>query len=188
MQSSSHIAFKEWAVVVDALGRGEQVVILRKGGIIEDKGRFTVDYDQFWLFPTLYHQQMEAVAPEAQRDFELFKARFQTEGEVQIQFFVKAEKNLEITDLAKVHRLRGQHIWKDSVIEERFGYGKNNGIHLIVARVYSLPATVTLPMLPGYGGCKSWVELERALPTNELTPVLSDDEFEKKAIQALAML
>jgi UDP-N-acetylglucosamine 2-epimerase (non-hydrolysing) len=29
-------AFKEWAVVVDALGRGEQTLILRKGGIQEE--------------------------------------------------------------------------------------------------------------------------------------------------------
>jgi hypothetical protein len=28
-QVSSHIAFKEWAVVVDALRRGEQVLIVR---------------------------------------------------------------------------------------------------------------------------------------------------------------
>jgi hypothetical protein len=27
------VAFKEWAVVVDALPRGEQTVILRKGGL-----------------------------------------------------------------------------------------------------------------------------------------------------------
>ncbi len=27
------IAFKEWMIVVDALGRGEQIIILRKGGI-----------------------------------------------------------------------------------------------------------------------------------------------------------
>jgi hypothetical protein len=27
------IAFKEWAVVVDALGRGDQIIILRKGAV-----------------------------------------------------------------------------------------------------------------------------------------------------------
>ena len=34
------IAFKEWAMVVDALGRGEQIIILRKGGISEGRGGF----------------------------------------------------------------------------------------------------------------------------------------------------
>jgi hypothetical protein len=90
--------------------------------------------------------------------------------------------------LAKALSLRGQHIWKDSVIEDRFGYGKNNGIHLIVARIYRLPVPVTLPMLPGYGGCRSWVELERALPTERLVPVLSDAEFASKASAVLKLL
>src|SRR5258705_3213217 len=44
-------AFKEWAIVVDALGRGEQIVILRKGGIREGRGGFHVEHPQFWLFP-----------------------------------------------------------------------------------------------------------------------------------------
>src|SRR2546422_3996735 len=39
-------AFKEWAVVVDALGRGEQVIILRKGGIAEDRGEFELEQDR----------------------------------------------------------------------------------------------------------------------------------------------
>ena len=32
-------------------------------------------------------------------------------------------------------------------------------------------------MRESYGGCKSWVELERALSTEGLTPVLSDAEY-----------
>jgi hypothetical protein len=32
------VAFKEWAVVVDALLRGEQTVLLRKGGLREGNG------------------------------------------------------------------------------------------------------------------------------------------------------
>ena len=188
MQTARNVAFKEWAVVVDALARGRQVVILRKGGIIEEKGRFAVDHDQFWLFPTLYHQQMESVVPEAQENFKQFQERFQPAGAVNVQFFVRLQNAVEITDLAKVARLRGQHIWKDPVIAERFGWGRNNGIHLIVARVYALPAPVTLPMLPGYGGCKSWVELERPLPTAGLAPVLSDAAFDEKAALTLAAL
>lgn len=173
-------------MIVDALGRGQQVIILRKGGIIEDKGQFTVDYDQFWLFPTLFHQQMESVVSDAQKDLNQFQSRFQSDGKVQIQFFVKAEKVVESTNLPKVRNLAGQHIWKDSVIEERFHYGKKNSIHLILTRVYRLPVPVTVPLLPIYGGCKSWVELEQTLSTDTLTPVLSDAEFESKADRVVA--
>ncbi len=37
------IAFKEWAVIVDALGRGDQILILRKGGISEGRGGFQIE-------------------------------------------------------------------------------------------------------------------------------------------------
>jgi len=63
MQLSSNIAFKEWAVVVDALGRGEQVLILRKGGIREQRGEFHADHHEFWLFPTQYHEAERSVIP-----------------------------------------------------------------------------------------------------------------------------
>ena len=33
------IALKEWAVTVQALARGEQILLLRKGGIHEDQAR-----------------------------------------------------------------------------------------------------------------------------------------------------
>ena len=35
------VALKEWAVVVDALGRGAQIAIARKGGGADAKGGFT---------------------------------------------------------------------------------------------------------------------------------------------------
>ncbi len=56
-------AFKEWAIIVDALGRREQIIILRKGGISEGRDGFQMEHPQFLLFPTLYHQQRESVTP-----------------------------------------------------------------------------------------------------------------------------
>lgn len=188
VQSSCNIAFKEWAVVVDALGRGDQVVILRKGGIAEDRGTFRVAHEQFWLFPTLFHQQMESVVPAATRNFDEVKSRYQPEGHVRIEFLARAEKVIECDDLAKLKALAGQHIWKESVVEDRFRWGKSNGLHVIVTRIYRLPEPVTLPMLPAYGGCKSWVELEKSLSTAGLVPVLSDSEFQTKAANLGAKL
>ncbi|MFL6569175.1 MAG: DUF1802 family protein, partial [Chthoniobacterales bacterium] len=34
------IGFKEWALVCEALGRGEQRIIIRKGGIAEGRDGF----------------------------------------------------------------------------------------------------------------------------------------------------
>ena len=61
MQVSCEIAFREWAPVVDALGRGEQIIILRKGGIRENRGEFLVDHREFWLFPTQFHEAERSI-------------------------------------------------------------------------------------------------------------------------------
>lgn len=53
------IGFKEWALVCGALGRGEQHVLIRKGGIAEGRAGFRFRHDAFFLFPTLFHEQLE---------------------------------------------------------------------------------------------------------------------------------
>src|SRR5216117_1413384 len=83
------IAFKEWAVVVDALGRGEQIIILRKGGIREGPGGFSVDHGEFPLFPTLFHQQRDSVLPHAQRRFDAMAPMLGNSLRVQIEFFAR---------------------------------------------------------------------------------------------------
>jgi len=48
-------ALKEWATVVNALENGDQTVLLRKGGILEDSSGFVVESEKFFLFPTFEH-------------------------------------------------------------------------------------------------------------------------------------
>ena len=55
------IGFKEWAVVCDALGRGEQTILLRKGGIAEGRNGFGFHHAEFFLIPTFFHEQVVKV-------------------------------------------------------------------------------------------------------------------------------
>ena len=57
-------AFKEWEAIVDALGQGAQIIILRKGGISEGRVGFQARHPKFWLFPTRFHQQWDNRKPE----------------------------------------------------------------------------------------------------------------------------
>ena len=57
-------AFKEWAVVCEALKSGRQTVLIRKGGIREEDGIFRVDDEEFFLMPTYDHQTPKLVKPE----------------------------------------------------------------------------------------------------------------------------
>jgi hypothetical protein len=177
------MAFKEWAVIVDALGRGEQILILRKGGISEGRGGFRVEHPKFFLFPTLFHQQRESVIPSAQTRFDQLAPALPGAERVRIEFFAETADWRRLESLEAAERLRNQHVWRDQVIAERFDWGRAKGIFVLALRVYRLNEPAELPNLPGYGGCKSWIELEPDLATEGAAPVLSDDKFLEKLAQ-----
>ena len=174
------IAFKEWAIVVDALGRGEQILILRKGGLREGRGGFALEHPQFLLFPTLFHQQRESVAAPAQARFDKIIRRFPTPDTVRIEFFCDVAAWQRVDSLAAAGRLRGQHIWREEVIAGRFDRGKDKRIQALAVRVFRLAQAVQVPMLDRYGGCKSWIELVQEIATDGAAPVLTDAEFNRK--------
>lgn len=174
------IAFKEWAVVADALGRGEQIVILRKGGISEGRAGFQVEHPQFLLFPTLFHQQRESVIPSAQARFDAIAPEFPAADKVRIEFCASVVEWRRLENLADALRLQGQHIWRDEVIAERFAWGKNKNIFALAVRVYRLSRGIELPMSPSYGGCKSWIEIEHDIDAGNAVPVLDDRAFTTK--------
>ena len=183
-------AFKEWAIVVDALGRGEQIIILRKGGISEGRGGFKMEHDEFLLFPTLFHQQRESVLASAQKRFDEIAPSLSDASGVNIEFLARVTKWKRLDSLASAERLRGQHVWREGVIAERFDWGREKAIYGLAVRVFRLARTHRLPMLPSYGGCKSWIELAEDVPTTGAQPVLDEETFAAKLEQfrtALAM-
>jgi hypothetical protein len=171
-------AFKEWAIVVDALGRGEQIVILRKGGISEGRGGFKIEKPRFLLFPTLFHQQRESVIPSALARYAEIAPAFPPPERIRLEYWADVTYVENLHTLADAEALRGQHIWRDEVIAERFEWGRDKAIFALAIRVFRLPHTVELPMVPAYGGCKSWIEVDRDIDTAGSTPVLSDGIFE----------
>ena len=175
------IAFKEWAVIVDALGTGRQIVILRKGGISEGRGGFQVDHPEFLLFPTLFHQQRESVLPEAQARFD--QLVFPPKEILRLEYFCRVQAWRKLDSLAAAQALEGQHIWKPEVIAERFEWGRNKAIFALAVRTYKLPKPIDLPMSPSCGGCKSWIELEQDIGAAGAAPGLTDAEFAERLKQ-----
>lgn len=171
------VAFKEWAVVADALGRGDQILILRKGGLREGRGGFQVEHERFLIFPTLFHQQRESVLPAAQARYDVIAPTLPGPERIRFEYWAEIVDWRRLESPADVERLRGQHIWRDDVITERFEWGKEKEIHALAARVYRLPETTELAAIPAYGGCKSWIELADEIPTEPARPVLDDAAF-----------
>lgn len=173
-------AFKEWAIVADALGRGEQIFILRKGGIHEGRGGFQLEHAEFALFPTLFHQQRECVIEPAKERFDEISSFFPAPETLRIEYWAKAVEHHALDSFDKVRALAGQHIWREEVLAERFEWGREQSIYAIAVRVHRLTMKIELPMLPEYGGCKSWVTLAHSVPTVDSEPVLSDNDFQEK--------
>ena len=166
--------------MVDALGRGEQVFILRKGGIHEGRGGFQMEHSEFLFLPTLFHQQRESVIPSAQVRFDEIAPYLPAPDVLRLEYWAQVVEHHRIDSFDTIQRLNGQHIWREEVLAERFDWGREQGIFAIVVRVFQLPVTMELPMLPEYGGCKSWIEVAHPVLPDGSTPVLDDQAFTRR--------
>ena len=199
------IAFKEWAVTVRALAEGEQLITLRKGGIRESEKRFRVEHERFFLYPTFDHQRRDLVrashVPELDRALE---EGVWPEGEppaealtqdglipqpdrVRIRAWAELADQFTITDPRCVDALSPFYVWSTDYAEKRLAWKRRHPLHVLLLRTYRIPRPVTVRVKDEYGGCRSWLDLQRDLPF-EGTPVLSDCEFERAAeeIRAIA--
>lgn len=170
-----NMAFKEWAVVCEALGSGRQSVILRKGGIAEGREGFAFLHKDFFLFPTRFHETLEKTTLPPGTSLPA-----QRVGEVEIRCAASIQWTCFLDDPGRLAALGPFHILCDEVVEERFRFGEPPGLHVGFARIYRLPTPWIFPMEKRYGGCRSWVELPTA-PEQSLVPVLSDEEHARRS-------
>lgn len=181
-EQDRRIALKEWAVAVNALAEGKQIMVLRKGGIAEETKDFRLKSSRFYLLPAYEHQRPELLK-EAYRDDlrAILEGWDPSAGTVTITAYAEAVEDIEIRDQETVDRLADYHIWTDTFTEERLKWKRKQPLHLLLLRVHKLAQPLELPMLESYTGCKSWVGTE-AFPADAISrPVLSDEEFERQA-------
>ena len=145
------IGFKEWSLVCDALGRGMQSVILRKGGIAEGREGFSFRHREFFLFPTFFHEQVAKVRIAA--------ADIPPPGNtIAIRRYAKVERALRINSLAIAEALAPLHILSAEVVRERFSY-KGDGLNVAFVRVFEISPVWILQNEKRFGGCRSWIDL-----------------------------
>ena len=101
---------------------------------------------------------------------------------LRLEFCAEVVAWRRLDSLAAVARLRGQHVWREDVLAQRFDWGHAQGIFALAVRVARLPERLELPLLPAYGGCKSWITLATDLPIEGSKPALNDLLFDSAKI------
>jgi len=173
------VALKEWAIAIRALSEGRQILLLRKGGIAEETREFQLESPSFYLYPTYEHQREELLKPDYRPALAAVLAGWKPkEQTVEIDYRAVVEADLEISSRDELDRLRELHIWTDSFAEERLRWKRTKPLHALLLRVYRLEEPLRLPILPQYGGCKSWIRLDaESHSERDSVPVLSEEEF-----------
>jgi hypothetical protein len=181
-------AFKEWAVSCQALMEGRQTLLIRKGGIREEGNVFRIDDPEFWLMPTYEHQNADLLQPEWTPALQAIQTQARQPGVVPLGAYAVVDTIAVARDEAQVNALRHEHIWNPTYVQMRFDFNPYDPLYLVLLRVYRLPESTLLPMLPDYEGCKSWVTLDRALATDTAVPALTDSEFTARRAALLDLL
>lgn len=171
------VALKEWHATIAALESGRQILLLRKGGLLDPEGAFALEYSQFWLAPTRFHQDATLVKS---ADVSFLQAPPPKLGVLPLQSYARAEKTWAVSFEESEKLAQLDHIWSARWLESRFDYQREKPLFVVALRVFVLPAPFNTKLDARDSGCKSWIE-NSALPSAQnATPALDESEFAAK--------
>jgi hypothetical protein len=159
MEHFSH-ALKEWAIAVNALERGETILLLRKGGIREQGGKFSVERDRVLLYPTYEHQKLHLLKSPYDEDV-----------------------HPVASEATVVDALYPYHVWNAQFVEERLKWKPKSPLYVLTLRVFKLSEPRLIPYQSEYGGCRSWIDLQASIALEGATPVLTDIAYSEQIHQ-----
>jgi hypothetical protein len=178
-------ALKEWAVVCKALEEGRQVVLLRKGGIMEYRRGFEAKHDKFLLFPTFEHQSKDHLQPDYAYKLDEILKEQSPSGSNKITACAHAVEVKEISDRAALKTLAKYHVWNESYVNARMDYNSKKPMSVMLLHVFKLDQPIMVESKPEWAGCKSWIPLDMD-PSGR--PVMDDLEFNTIASEVKGVL
>jgi hypothetical protein len=170
-------ALKEWATVIKALERGDQTVLLRKGGILETESGFELEAKKFLLFPTYEHQDNASLKSQYYGYLADARENKPNDGLNIITSLAEVIEEHDISSIEKIEQLSPFHIWSDGYIEQRMNWMVEKPMKVVFLKVFNVSPT-EIPVLPEYHGCKSWIELNVNAEAGKA--VLSEAELQQK--------
>jgi len=186
--SQCSVALKEWATVLQALAHGEQLVLIRKGGLIEPGSGFELRSPVFVFYPTFEHQAVNFLRTPYRRYFDEAVRDRAPEGKVRVVFAGRAVSSLQSAQPGLVERLSPFHIYNEAFVSQRLRWQPDQPLSILVVRAYRLAAPSLLPVMPRYAGCTSWVDLESAVSLGGAQSVLNDAAFEQRLTELSRLL
>ena len=161
----NHTALKEWSTVIDALGRGEQIILIRKGGIADPT--FGLEAVRFYLYPTYFHQ-----------------GELDPRTTVEITYWCEVARVWTAGDPGP---LAAHVVLPPETLDARFRFRPDQALYVIAVRAWRLARPATVTYRDEYGGCRSWVSVDEEIDVDGSTPALSEAELKSKidAIDAL---
>ena len=157
----NHTALKEWSNVVAALGRGEQVILIRKGGIADPS--FGVEADRFYLYPTYFHQGESEARPSAE-----------------ITHWCEVVETWSVRERGALQALAPHVVMPQETLDARYNFRPEQALYVIAVRTWQLAQPATVQYREEYGGCRSWISLEDEIDVEGSTAVLGDGELRAK--------
>ena len=182
------VAFKEWAVTIRAFDRGDQILLLRKGGIHEDGKDFRVLHPEFLMYPTFEHQKPELLKEKYHEELSRVVSESEGNGAITFGHWARVEEAIELSDQAAVDRLEPYHIWTSDYAQKRLHWKPRQPLAILLVRLYRLEEPHTVPLSPSFAGCKSWVELSEPVRLGQVAPIMGDDDFRTRVQEVKAAL
>jgi len=188
MKAENNRAFKEWAMVCQAMKDGLHTVLIRKGGIREEEGVFRINDSEFFLMPTYEHQNSELLQPDFIPMLQSIQAKPHKPNSMTIDAYAVVDTIVTCDDEERLRRLSHEHVWNDRYLQMRLDFNPYDPLYVLLLRVYALPERIELAMKPEFEGCKSWVTLDRSITTAGAVPAVGEDEFARRRTLVLGIL
>lgn len=181
-------ALKEWSATIGALAQGRQIVLLRKGGILDDDGTFQLEHRRFWLQPTYLHQDVTLVQPPQRDLLDAQPERGENRDFILLRYFAEVAQvfSIPIEDAEKLRA--APHIYSANYLDLRFSYKVENPLLCVALRVFDAGEYSRLPMQPQWAGCRSWIDLGKPPRVAKSRAVLSGEEFAAQLTQLQSAL
>jgi hypothetical protein len=188
-------ALREWAIVCKALEEGRQIIILRKGGILEYRQGFEIKHEKFFLFPTYEHQSKDHIQQDYIDKFDDVLKEQPAAGTNKMTSYAEVVETKEITEPSALKMLAKYHIWNESYVNARMDYNPSKPMSVILLRAFKLDKPVHISVKPEWAGCRSWIPLDFDLNEtyeNDISsissPAIDDLQFGKMASQVKEVL